>query len=419
MIERQVFDNGLCLLTESMPAVRSVSLGAWLTRGSRHEDPVHSGIAHFVEHMLFKGTTSRTAEGIAQEIDSIGGHLDAFTAKECASYYVKVLDEHLPRAVDVLSDLLLNPAFAGEDIRREQNVVVEEIKMVEDTPDDLVYEIFTARFWQNHQLGQPILGTAESVRAFDADALRTYFSDAYTAQNFVIAAAGNIDHAAIGELVGDAFSALPVSSQSIPVSAPEVDIQLEIREKDLEQAHLCLGTAGYEHTHPDRYASYILNAVLGGSMSSRLFQKIREKRGLAYAVSSSLTSYHDVGNLTVYAGCDGGAVRQVIDLVVDEMQTLKSHPLPTVELQRAKDHLRGSFVLGLESTTSRMSQLARSEMCFGRQIDVTETLHAIELVTQEDVQRVACDLFQEGALAGAVVGPITKADVGASQLNLS
>ena len=419
MIERQVFDNGLCLLTESMPAVRSVSLGAWLTRGSRHEDPAHSGIAHFVEHMLFKGTTSRTAEGIAQEIDSIGGHLDAFTAKECASYYVKVLDEHLPRAVDVLSDLLLNPAFAGEDICREQNVVVEEIKMVEDTPDDLVYEIFTASFWQNHQLGQPILGTAESVRAFDADALRTYFSDAYTAQNLVIAAAGNIDHAAIGELVGDAFSALPVSSQSIPVSAPGVDIQLEIREKDLEQAHLCLGTAGYEHTHPDRHASYILNAVLGGSMSSRLFQKIREKRGLAYAVSSSLTSYHDVGNLTVYAGCDGGAVRQVIDLVVDEMQTLKRHPLPTVELQRAKDHLRGSFVLGLESTTSRMSQLARSEMYFGRQIDVTETLNAIELVTQEDVQRVACDLFQEGALAGTVVGPITKADVGASQLNLS
>ena len=419
MIERQVFDNGLCLLTESMPAVRSVSLGAWLTRGSRHEDPAHSGIAHFVEHMLFKGTTSRTAEGIAQEIDSIGGHLDAFTAKECASYYVKVLDEHLPRAVDVLSDLLLNPAFAGEDICREQNVVVEEIKMVEDTPDDLVYEIFTTNFWQNHQLGQPILGTAESVRAFDADALRTYFSDAYTAQNLVIAAAGNIDHAAIGELVGDAFSALPVSSQSIPVSAPEVDIQLEIREKDLEQAHLCLGTAGYEHTHPDRHASYILNAVLGGSMSSRLFQKIREKRGLAYAVSSSLTSYHDVGNLTVYAGCDGGAVRQVIDLVVDEMQTLKRHPLPTVELQRAKDHLRGSFVLGLESTTSRMSQLARSEMYFGRQIDVTETLNAIELVTQEDVQRVACDLFQEGALAGTVVGPITKADVGASQLNLS
>ncbi len=326
MIERQVFDNGLCLLTESMPAVRSVSLGAWLTRGSRHEDPAHSGIAHFVEHMLFKGTTSRTAEGIAQEIDSIGGHLDAFTAKECASYYVKVLDEHLPRAVDVLSDLLLNPAFAGEDIRREQNVVVEEIKMVEDTPDDLVYEIFTARFWQNHQLGQPILGTAESVRAFDADALRTYFSDAYTAQNLVIAAAGNIDHEAIGELVGDAFSALPVSSQSIPVSAPEVDIQLEIREKDLEQAHLCLGTVGYEHTHPDRHASYILNAVLGGSMSSRLFQKIREKRGLAYAVSSSLTSYHDVGNLTVYAGCDGGAVRQVIDLVVDEMHQLPLAP---------------------------------------------------------------------------------------------
>ena len=419
MIERQVFNNGLCLLTESMPAVRSVSLGAWLTRGSRHESPVHSGIAHFVEHMLFKGTTTRTAEGIAQEIDSIGGHLDAFTAKECASYYVKVLDEHLPRAVDVLSDLLLNPAFADEDIYREQNVVVEEIKMVEDTPDDLVYEIFTTRFWPEHQLGKPILGTAESVRSFDAAALRTYFSDAYTAQNVVIAAAGNIDHAAISELVGNAFSALPVSSQSVETTKPTVNIQLEIREKDLEQAHLCLGTRGYEHTHPDRHASYILNAVLGGSMSSRLFQKIREKRGLAYAVSSGLTSYRDVGSLTVYAGCDGGAVRQVIDLVVDEMETLKQHPLADLELQRAKDHLKGSFVLGQESTTSRMSQLARSEMYFGRQIDVAETLKAIDLVSQEDVQRVACYLFQKGALEGTVVGPLTRADVDASQLDLS
>ena len=419
MIERQVFDNGLCLLTESMPAVRSISLGAWLTRGSRHEDPAHAGIAHFVEHMLFKGTTSRTAEGIAQEIDSIGGQLDAFTAKECASYYIKVLDEHLPRAVDVLSDLLLNPAFADDDIGREQNVVLEEIKMVEDTPDDLVHEIFTAKFWPEHPLGRPILGTAESVRALDAGALRTYFSHAYTADNLVIAAAGNIDVAAMRQLIGEAFSALPVDAHRLPSSAPVVDVQLEVRDKDLEQAHICLGTSGYEQTHPDRYASYVLNVVLGGSMSSRLFQNIREKRGLAYAVSSGLTAYRDVGSLTVYAGCDGGAVSQVIDLVVEELRTMKRTAMSADELQRAKDHLKGSFVLGLESTTSRMSQLARSEMYFGRQIELPETLAGIERVTRDDVHRVAGDLFQGGALAGTVVGPLNGSALAASQLDLA
>ena len=418
MIKHQVFDNGLCLLTESMPAVRSISLGAWLTRGSRHEDPAHAGIAHFVEHMLFKGTTSRTAEAIAQEIDSIGGYLDAFTAKECASYYIKVLDEHLPRAVDVLSDLLLNPAFADEDIGREQNVVIEEIKMVEDAPDDLVHEIFTAKFWPEDPLGRPILGTAESVRAFDADALRTYFSQAYTAGNLVIAAAGNIDAGAMRQLIGEAFSALPIGGHRPSSSTPVVNVQLEIRDKDLEQAHICLGTSGYEQAHADRYASYVLNTVLGGSMSSRLFQNIREKRGLAYAVSSSLTAYHDVGSLTVYAGCDGAAVSQVIDLVVEEFRTLKQRPMPDEELQRAKDHLKGSLVLGLESTTSRMSQLARSEMYFGRQIALSETLDAIERVTCDDVLRVAADLFQAGALAGTVVGPLNGIDLAPSKLDL-
>ena len=418
MIERQVFDNGLCLLTESMPTVRSISLGAWLTRGSRHEDPEHQGIAHFVEHMLFKGTTSRSAEAIAQEIDSIGGHLDAFTAKECASYYIKVLDEHLPRAVDVLSDLLLNPAFVDEDIGREQNVVLEEIKMVEDTPDDLVHEIFTAKFWPKHPLGRSILGTVESVRALNADALRAYFSKTYTAGNLVIAAAGNIDTGGICQLIGDAFSTLPIDGHRPSSTAPAVDIQLEVRDKDLEQAHICLGTCGYEEAHPGRYASYVLNTVLGGSMSSRLFQNIREKRGLAYAVSSSLTAYCDVGSLTVYAGCDGGSVSQVIDLVAEELRTMKQRPMADEELQRAKDHLKGSVVLGLESTTSRMSQLARSEMCFGRQIELSETLAAIDRVTQDDVQRVASDLFQAGGLAGSVIGPVNGVELAASQLDL-
>ena len=418
MIERQMFDNGLCLLTESMPAVRSISLGAWLTRGSRDEDLSNAGIAHFVEHMLFKGTTSRTAELIAQEIDSIGGYLDAFTAKECTGYYIKVLDEHLPRAVDVLGDLLLNPAFSEEDIRREQNVVIEEIKMVEDTPDDLVHEIFTGNFWPNHPLGRPILGTQDSVRALDQKALRAYFLQSYVAGNFVIAAAGNIDDVSLKDLIGEAFGALPIADGRLVSTVPVVDTRLDVRDKDLEQAHICVGTRGYAQDDPGRYASYVLNTVLGGSMSSRLFQNIREKRGLAYAVNSGLTAYRDVGSLTVYAGCDGVAVRSVIELITSEMRDMKQEPIPNGELQRAKDHLKGSLVLGLESTTSRMSQLARSEMAFGRQIDLSETLGAIERVTSEDVQRVASDFFSHG-LAGTVVGPVSGLDLSQSLLELA
>jgi predicted Zn-dependent peptidase len=416
MIERHDFDNGLCLLMEPMPAVRSVSLGAWLTRGSRHEGADRAGIAHFVEHMLFKGTASRTAEAIAQEIDSIGGQLDAFTAKEYAGYYVKVLDEHLPRAVDLLSDLLLNPAFEGEEIRREQSVVLEEIKMVEDTPDDLVHEVFTANFWPGHPLGRPILGTAESVSAIDAPALREYFTGVYTAGNLIVSAAGSIDTAAVRDLIGEAFASLGAGGDSLRTSAPSVAARVEVRDKDLEQAHLCLGTRGYPQSHEDRYATYVLNTVLGGSMSSRLFQNIREKRGLAYAVSSGLTAYRDAGVLTVYVGCDGASVAEVVDLVVGELRGFRLTPMPAEELQRAKDHLKGSCVLGLESTTSRMSHLAQCEMYFGRQVPLSETLAGIESVTAGDVQRVAADLFGSGSLAATLVGPVAGASLSPSQL---
>ena len=417
MIERHDFDNGLCLLTEPMPAVRSVSLGAWLTRGSRHEGADRAGIAHFVEHMLFKGTASRSAEAIAQEIDSIGGQLDAFTAKEYAGYYVKVLDEHLPRAVDLLSDLLLNPAFAGEEIRREQNVVLEEIKMVEDTPDDLVHEVFTSSFWPEHPLGRPILGTAESVGAIDAPALRRYFTDVYTAGNLIVSAAGSVDAEALRDLVGTAFAPLAAGAEPLGTSEPTVDARIELRNKDLEQAHLCLGARGYPQSHEDRYATYVLNTVLGGSMSSRLFQNIREKRGLAYAVSSNLTSYRDAGVLTVYVGCDGASVVEVVDLVVEELRGLRRTPVPDGELQRAKDHLKGSCVLGLESTTSRMSQLAQCEMYFGRQVPLSETLSGIERVTADDVRRVAVDLFANGGLAATVVGPVSSGSLSPAHLD--
>ena len=405
MHTRDVFDNGLTLLAEPMPDVRSVSIGAWLTHGSRHEGDADAGIAHFTEHMLFKGTTSRSAETIAQQVDSMGGQLDAFTAKECASYYVKVLDEHLPRAVDLLSDLLLRPAFHDADIRREAQVVLEEIKMVEDTPDDLVHELFTRRFWPGHPLGRSILGSPDSVSGITSDSLRAFFQRSYVAGNLVVAVAGNVEHGPLRDLIGRAFDDLPAQAQPAAESPPAVQPGLSVQRKAIEQSHVCLGTRGYAQAHADRYPSYVLNTVLGGSMSSRLFQNIRERRGLAYAVSSGLESYRDTGMLAVYVGCAAAAVPQVIDLVAAEMRALAREPLPGEELQRAKDHLKGSLVLGLESTASRMSQLARSEIYFGRQISVDESLSRVDAITADDVQRVAADLFSNGNLAATVLGP--------------
>jgi predicted Zn-dependent peptidase len=401
-----------------MTQVRSVSIGVWLTRGSRHESAERGGIAHFVEHMLFKGTAARSAEDIAQAIDSIGGQLDAFTAKEYASYYIKVLDEHLPLAVDILSDIVLNPAFNPDDIEREKKVVVEEIKMVEDTPDDLVHEIFTQGFWENHPLGRPILGTRETVESFNADLLRRYFVNAYTPQNLIISAVGNLEHDRLMELVHQKFGGLAGAGPDGGEQAPEVVPKIVIRNKELEQSHLCLGASSYPQNHEDRYSSYVLNTLLGGSMSSRLFQNVREKRGLAYAVFSGLSAYRDAGSFTIYAGCSNDAVGEVIDLVVEELRGVKNNAVPEAELQRAKDHLKGSLMLSLENTASRMSHIARQEIYFERQFGLDETLQGIERITPAEVQRVAADLFRNGALAATVLGNINGLQVTRERLAL-
>ena len=416
MIVREVFNNGLCLLTESMPDVRSVSLGAWLTRGSRHEGSKYEGIAHLTEHMLFKGTTKRTARDIAQDVDSIGGQLDAFTAKECTGYYIKVLDDHLPRAVDVLSDLLLHPAFLTVELEKEKKVILEEIKMVEDMPDDLVHEIFSANFWPIHPLGRSILGTPASVTAVSGASLRGYFERAYVGGNLVVAVAGHVQHGEVRDLLYSAFAEMSSMPEPIASTPPIPQPGLITREKDLEQSHLCFGTPGYAQDHENRYASYVLNTVLGGSMSSRLFQNVREKRGLAYAVNSSLVSYRDSGVLTVYAGCDTAAVPGVGDLVRAEFRNLRRDPVPADELQRAKDHLKGNLVLGLESTTSRMSQLARSEIYFGRQIELSEHLAAIDGVSADDVQHVATELFCDGSVGATVLGRLNGIPLTSGQL---
>jgi predicted Zn-dependent peptidase len=406
MIVRDVLDNGLRLLTESIPYVRSVTIGVWLTRGSRHEPGERGGIAHFVEHMLFKGTATRSAEDIAQAIDSIGGQLDAFTAKEYASYYIKVLDEHLPLAIDILSDVVRNPAFRTADIEREKRVILEEIKMVEDTPDDLVHEVFTQSFWEGHPLARPILGTKESIEALTEEELRDYFATVYTADNFIISVVGNIEHAQVRHLVERTFGGMPVSGVPLAERVPAVVPRAIVRTKDLEQSHLCLGVNGYPQNHEDRYVSYVLNTLLGGSMSSRLFQNVREKRGLAYAVFSGLAAYRDAGAFTVYAGCANEVVGEVIDLVVEELKTVKREPVPEAELRRSKDHLKGSLMLSLENTASRMSHLARQEIYFDRQFGLDETLAGIERVTPADLERVARDLFSAAGLAATVLGPL-------------
>jgi predicted Zn-dependent peptidase len=405
MIVREVLGNGLRLVTETMPHVRSVSIGVWLTRGSRHEQAAQGGVAHFIEHMLFKGTTTRSAEDIAQQIDSVGGQLDAFTSKEYASYYIKVLDEHVPFAVDLLSDIVMNPAFGGDDIEREKKVILEEIKMVEDTPDDLVHELFTQHFWEGHPLGRPILGTPETVESFTRDGLMAYFRSAYVATNIIVSAAGNIEHARLRELVERGFQAVPsrgeVPVDTVPHAAPGV----VLRTKELEQSHICLGTHGFPQGHDSRFASYILNTVLGGSMSSRLFQNIRERRGLAYAVFSGLSAYRDAGLFNVYAGCAAESVGEVIDLVVGELRNIKAQAVPDDELRRAKDHLKGNLMLSLESTSSRMTHLARQEIYFEHPFTLDDTLAGIERVTSGDVQGVAAALFNDGALGATLVGP--------------
>lgn len=409
MTQKEILENGLTVLTEAMPHVRSASVGVWLRRGSRHETPVQSGISHFIEHMVFKGTERRTQAQIAEEMDAIGGQTDAFTSKEYASFYAKVMDEHLALVMDLLADIVLNPRFDAEELERERKVIVEEIKMVEDTPDDLAHEIFLESFWPDHPLGRPILGTRRSVGSFSREDLVSYFRETYTPANLIVAAAGNLEHPRVVELVRHYFEPLRSQPNGVEEVPPKVRAAIRVRQKtELEQAHLVLGTAAPHQSHEDRNASYVLNTVLGGTISSRLFQNIREKQGLAYSVFSGLSSYRDAGNLTVYAATSPQNARQVIELVVEEFRRLKREPVSEVELRRAREHLKGSIMLGLESTTARMSNLARQEMYFGRFVSLDEILEGIEKVSREEVLRLAGQIFNGEGMGLTAVGNLKR-----------
>ena len=406
-IRKSHLPNGVLVLTESMPQLRSVSMGVWISSGSRDEAPAVNGISHFVEHMLFKGTTTRSAQQIAREVDSIGGNLDAFTGKETVCFNIKVLDENVPAALDVLADLVLHPTFAPEDIAREQGVILEEIKMDEDNPDYLVHELFTQNFWKNNALGLPILGTAKTVSSFTQQIVFNDYAARFTPRTMVFSAAGNLDHDKFVALVEHHFSSLAPSAgqaparPAAPISVPHITLK---NKKSLEQVQLCMGVPAPRVDDPSRYVVYLLNTILGGGMSSRLFQTIREDQGLAYSIYSEMNPFRDTGSLCIYAGTSIDKTERVIRLTLDEFRRLKQHFVAEDELKRAKDQLKGNIVLGLESSSSRMSNLARQQMYFDRFFSVDDVTAEIDRVTREDLRSLARALFQPESVALTLLG---------------
>ena len=416
-IRRQVLPNGLTIITEQMQHIRSASIGIWLQTGSRDEDAAWNGISHFIEHMLFKGTEHRTAEEIARQVDSIGGNMDAFTAKECICFNVKVLDEHLPVALEILSDLVLHPVFDSNDITRERGVILEEIKMDEDNPDYLVHEIFTQNFWKDHPLGKPILGTKETVKKFERTAVLDTYSHRFAPGNIIVSAAGNLDHDRFVELVTKHFEQMKPRKNGFHSPVPKIVSKITLRNKKaLEQVQLCLGVPSHPIAHEKRHAGYILNTLLGGGMSSRLFQNIRERQGLVYSIYSDLNPYRDTGCLAVYAGTSRESASKVVQSVVSEFHKLKAEPVPADELRRSKDQLKGSLMLSLESSSARMSNLARQEMYFDRFYDLDELIAKIEAVTVEDLTSLANEFFNTDSVAVTILGNLTGLKISRSQL---
>jgi predicted Zn-dependent peptidase len=401
---KEVLENGIVILTERMPQVRSVSIGVWVKIGSRFERAQRAGISHFIEHLLFKGTESRSAEDIARAIDSVGGTLDAFTSRENTCFYAKVLGEHLPLAVDLLSDLLLHPRLDPEDLEKERRVVLEEIKMVEDDPDDLIHDLFTQQFWRDHPLGRPVLGSRQTLQTITREDVRDHLHDFYQPDRVIVAAAGDLNHAKVTALVRSALGGwrgqAVVSNGSSPVSS----LTIHHEDRDSAQLHLVLGAEGLPYSHPSRYAFFLLNAILGSSMSSRLFQEIREKRGLAYSIYSYQASYQDSGLMAVYAGTSAESYRQVVDLIRAEFARLRTEPVDLEEFQRAKEQLKGNLLLGLESTSSRMTRLAKAEIYFQRSFDLDEIIRGIDGVTPQAFAELIRSLLTPDRYALTTIG---------------
>jgi predicted Zn-dependent peptidase len=414
---KSVLPNGIRILTERIPHVRSAALGVWVETGSRHEPEPRGGVSHLIEHLVFKGTATRTAEVIARTMDSVGGQMDAFTTKENTCFYVQVLDEHLPLAVDLLTDILRHPLFDAEELEREKQVVLQEIRMVEDTPDDVIHDLFAAQVWVNHPLGRPILGTRELVTGFSRDAIADYFAEEYVPPRIIIAVAGNVTHEQVVDLFGRQFNGFTHDARARESEAPALTPGVNIVHKSLEQVHLVMGFPGLAHAAPERYAMFLLNDVIGGSMSSRLFQEVRERQGLVYSIHSGAQAFADTGIVYLYAATDAQNFAKVLKAILKELRDLKKTGITTEELKRAKDHLKGSLMLSLESTSSRMNRLAKHELHLGSFLTIDDMLASIDGVKHEEVQALVTEVLDEDRLALTTLGPLDRRNLPAELRN--
>jgi predicted Zn-dependent peptidase len=410
MFAKTVLDNGIRVVSHEMADHRSVSLGIWVENGSRHESAPQNGISHFIEHLLFKGTERRSAAEIAEEMDAVGGVLNAFTSKEQTCYYAKVLDEDLPLAIDLLADIFLHSAFDPEEIERERSVILQEISQAEDTPDDYVHDLFSLDFFKDHPIARPICGRAQTVTSFQREDFVNFFKTRYRPRRVVVAAAGHFRHDDLVKEIAARLDSSGDADSSTAQPTPEGDRRPEMgsgvypHSKDLEQVHLCLGMAGVSQADSRRYPAYVLNTLLGGGMSSRLFQEIRERRGKAYSVYSFSSSYKDVGFFGVYAGTNLESTEEVIDLILTELKKLAAGDIKEDELTRTRGQLVGNMMLGLESTDSWMSHIARNEIYYGRSVSTEEICQSIRAVSRDDVVRLADSLFRPETMTLTLLG---------------
>jgi predicted Zn-dependent peptidase len=404
--------NGVRVVSESLTDLASVTAGIWVENGSRYETPEQAGISHFLEHLFFKGTERRTAAGIAEEMDAVGGVLNAFTGKEYTCYYAKVLREHLPMALDLLADIFTHSTFPSEEVERERSVVIQEISQAEDTPDDYVHELFNTAFWPGHPLARPIAGTPATVSALNRDHFLAFLDARYRPDRILITAAGNVTHEQLLAVAEQHFGGLAGTAVPVDGVPPTHRPGVSIHDKDLEQVHVCLGTPGISHTDGERYAAHLLNMALGGGMSSRLFQEIRERRGKAYTVYSFLSSYFDAGYVGTYVGTSPQWVREVVEIIRSEQRRTTREGLAAAELVRVKNQMKGSMLLGLETSDSRMSRIAKNMIYFGRDVPLEEVAASIDRVTNDDIVRVAQRVFPAGAFGLTVLGDMKGHAVG-------
>ncbi|MBW2622055.1 MAG: insulinase family protein [Deltaproteobacteria bacterium] len=405
MYKKTIFDNGLCVVTESIPHVKSVSLGIWVNIGSRDEKDSEAGLSHFLEHMLFKGTSTRSALDIAKEFDQVGGMANAFTSKENTCFHARVMSGHLARLTDLLADIFLNSTLASEDIDRERQVILQEISMVEDTPDENVHVLFNQNFWSGDPLGRSVLGMVETVGGFEREDLTQYLKRFYLPSKIVIAAAGDLEHDSFLDLIRPFFEALPSTEDGLVRIPPEVREATCITHKNLEQVHLCLGTPFTTTVDEKRYAGAVLNTLLGGNMSSRLFQEVRENRGLAYSIYSFISNYADAGLLGIYAGVSPEQATEAIELIVAELKKIKRGEVSESEIRSAQEYLKGGIVLSLDNIDNLMIHLAKNEITFGERITYESILTAIDKVTLEQIVELVNIYFGEDSLSLTALGP--------------